>query len=81
MDDRALLQRINELDTEEQGLYRQAEAEHGLNEDEKARLRGIEALLDQLWDLMRQRRARREFGQNPDGAKLRDATIVERYEA
>jgi len=75
------LQRINELDTEEQGLYRQAEAEYGLNEDEKARLRGIEVLLDQLWDLMRQRRARREFGQNPDGAKLRDATIVERDEA
>ena len=81
MDDRALLQRIGELDSQEQELYRRAEAEHGLDDDERARLSGIEVLLDQCWDLLRQRRARREFGLDPDGAKLRDATTVERYEA
>jgi len=81
MDDRDLLQRISELDGEEQGLYQRAEQEHGLDEDEKARLRGIEVLLDQCWDLLRQRRARREFGLDPNDAKLRDATTGERYEA
>jgi hypothetical protein len=81
MDDRTLLERISELTRDEQNLYQQAEQEHGLDEDEKARLRGLEVLLDQCWDLLRQRRARREFGQDPDDAKLRDATTVERYEA
>jgi hypothetical protein len=36
-------------------------------------------LLDQCWDLLRQRRARREFGENPDDAKERDVGTVERY--
>jgi hypothetical protein len=81
MDDQSILHRISQLTGEEQQLYRRAEDEHGLDEDEKARLRGIEVLLDQAWDLLRQRRAKREFGQDPDDAKLRDATTVERYEA
>ena len=81
MDEREILQRIGHLVDDEHALYRQSEAEHGLNDDEVARLRGLEVLLDQCWDLLRQRRARREFGRDPDGAKLRDATTVERYEA
>jgi len=36
-------------------------------------------MLDQLWDLLRQRRGREEFGQNPDEAKARDAETVEKY--
>jgi hypothetical protein len=44
-------------------------------------LRGLEVLLDQCWDLLRQRRARREFGLDPDDAELRNASTVERYEA
>jgi hypothetical protein len=81
MDDREVLQRIGQLTAEEQRLYQRGEAEHGMNEDEVARLHGLEVLLDQCWDLLRQRRAKREFGLDPDDAKLRDATTVERYEA
>jgi hypothetical protein len=81
MDDRDILQRISALTDEERDLYRRAEEEHGLDDEERARLRGIEVLLDQAWDLLRQRRARREFGLDPDEATLRDATTVERYEA
>jgi len=81
MDDHEILQRIGQLSDEERGLYERAEDEHGLDENEVARLRGLEVLLDQCWDLLRQRRARREFGFNPDDAKVRDATTVERYEA
>jgi hypothetical protein len=50
-------------------------------DDRLARLRQVEEALDQCWDLLRQRRARRESGLDPDAAKLRDATTVERYEA
>ena len=81
MDDREILQRIGQLADEEHYLYQRAEEEHGLNEDEVARLRGLEVLLDQCWDLLRQRRARREFGLDPDDAELRNASTVERYEA
>jgi hypothetical protein len=81
MDDREILQRIGKLVEDEHGLYQRAEAEHGLNEDEVARLRGLEVMLDRCWDLLRQRRAQREFGRDPDAARLRDATTVERYEA
>ena len=81
MDDHELVQRIGQLTDEEQHLYQRAEQEHGLTDDESAHLRGLEILLDQCWDLLRQRRARREFGLNTDAASLRDATTVERYEA
>src|SRR5438067_3989772 len=81
MDDREILQRIGQLADEEHQLYQRAEAEHGLSEDEMARRRGLEVLLDQCWDLLRQRRARREFGLDPDAAQPRDATTVERYTA
>ena len=42
-------------------------------------LRDVEVQLDQCWDLLRQRRARREFGRNPDDAAVRDAGTVEGY--
>ena len=81
MDDLELLQHITALTDEERRLYHRAEEQPGLTEDEQARLRGLEVRLDQCWDLLRQRQARREFGRDPDGATLRDATTVERYEA
>jgi hypothetical protein len=81
VDDREVLRQIGKLADEEQHLYQRGEEEHGLTEDERAHLRGLEVLLDQCWDLLRQRRARREFGLDPDGATIRDATTVERYEA
>src|SRR5205807_7405501 len=80
MDDPQILQRIGQLVDEEHALYERGEAEHGLSADEDARLHGLEVALDQCWDLLQQRRARREFGLNPDRAKVRDATTVERYD-
>jgi Protein of unknown function (DUF2630) len=51
-----------------------------LTEEQHARMRVIQVHLDQCWDLLRQRRARREFGLNPDEAKERPADIVEHYQ-
>ena len=47
--------------------------------DEQTRLRALEVELDQCWDLLRQRRAKREFGENPADAQVRDAGTVENY--
>jgi len=73
MDDAALIQRINQLVAEEESL--QETPNHDVD-----RLRNLEVMLDQCWDLLRQRRARREFGLDPDGASPRDPTTVENYE-
>ncbi len=51
-----------------------------LSEEQHARLREVEVSLDQCWDLLRQRRAHREFGQNPDEATVRPAVVVEHYQ-
>ena len=47
--------------------------------EEHERLRRVEVELDQCWDLLRQRRAKREFGEDPDEAQVRDAKTVEGY--
>ena len=73
MDDAALIQRINQLVAEEETL--QESPDHDVD-----RLRNLEVTLDQCWDLLRQRRARREFGLDPDGASPRDPSTVENYE-
>ena len=78
MDDEDLIGRIHELVEEEHRLEHSAEG-HGLSSDDAARLRELEVQLDQCWDLMRQRRARRSAGLDPQGAHARDATVVERY--
>ena len=61
---------------EEERLY----AKNGLTEEDQARLGEVKVALDQCWDLLRQRRALREFGEDPDKAKVRPAKIVENYE-
>ena len=71
--------RIAELVAEEQELYARV-GEGGLNANEHNRLESVKVSLDQCWDLLRQRRALRESGQDPDAAKVRDPEIVERYE-
>ncbi len=81
MEDRDVLQHIGRLVDEEHALLGKSERERGLSDAEHARLRELEVSLDQCWDLLRQRRARREFGQDPDAAKPRDPSIVERYTA
>ena len=79
MDDQDLISRIHELVEEEHHLEGSA-AGHGLTSDEATRLRDVEVQLDQCWDLLRQRRARRSAGLDPDTAHARDPNIVERYE-
>ena len=72
-------QRIQKLIDEEHGLRSQlTDGEISVSEEHE-RLRRVEVELDQCWDLLRQRRARREFGENPDEARVRDARIVEGY--
>jgi hypothetical protein len=78
MDDKEVLGRINELAREEHELF-ERESHGKVTDADRARLRRLEVTLDQCWDLLRQRDARREFGQDPDGAKVRPASVVERY--
>ena len=79
-DDNPLFSRIDELVAEEHEL-RTKHASGKINDtDEHARLRALEVELDQCWDLLRQRRARREFGSDPDAAEARPPEVVERYE-
>jgi len=78
MDDAQILQQIEKLVDEERELRDQAKSE--LADEKRARLESLEVALDQCWDLLRQRRALREFAENPERAPTRDATTVERYE-
>jgi len=78
MDDSEILHRITSLVNEEHELMSLSE-EGVLDDEQRARIKLIEVSLDQCWDLLRQRRARREFGMNPDEAKVRDESIVENY--
>jgi Protein of unknown function (DUF2630) len=78
MDDRQVLDRIGDLVEEEHALERQAGGE-GLDEAQQARLHEVEVALDQCWDLLRQRRARRDAGQDPDSATVRPGNTVEGY--
>jgi hypothetical protein len=78
MDDAELVKRIDELAAEEHRLER-SHAGGGLSPDELGRLRAIETSLDQCWDLLRQRRARRNAGEDPDAAAARSAEVVEDY--
>ena len=73
--DESLLGEIEDLMHEEQHVYGQKE----LSDHDQIRLEKIQVELDQCWDLLRQRRARREFGQDPDEATVRPASVVERY--
>jgi hypothetical protein len=74
--DESLFRKIESLVHEEQRLYGKSE----LADHDQTRIEAIKVELDQCWDLLRQREARREFGQDPDQAKLRPAPVVERYE-
>jgi hypothetical protein len=74
MNDQTLLAHISALIDEEHRLRAGSAA------PDTQRLKQLEEQLDQCWDLLRQRRARREFGQDPDSAAPRDIGTVERYE-
>jgi hypothetical protein len=74
--DKSVLNHIDRLVKEEERLYGRSE----LTNDDRERLGQLKVELDQCWDLLRQRRALREFGDDPDKAKVRPAKIVENYE-
>jgi hypothetical protein len=78
MEDVDILRHIGDLANEERALE-ESHVGKGLSEDETSRLHAIEVALDQCWDLLRQRRARREFGQDPNAAKERPESVVEHY--
>jgi hypothetical protein len=74
--DQPVLGHIERLVAEEHRLYSQ-----GTNtEEDVARLKNIQVELDQCWDLLRQRRALREFGEDPAAARVRPPDVVENYE-
>jgi hypothetical protein len=73
--DQTVLAHIEQLVAEEKKLY----AQGAVSDAEKARLDKINVELDRCWDLLRRRRALREFGRNPDEADVRPAKTVENY--
>jgi hypothetical protein len=74
--DRPVLKHIEQLVKEEQRLRN----EKSLPPTDHERLDALQVELDQCWDLLRQRRALREFGESPDHARVRPKDIVENYE-
>jgi len=82
MSDESIAARIERLVAEEHDLRSREQTDSADTDalgDEKARLRSVEVELDRCWDLLRQRRALREAGADPEQAKARDADTVERY--
>jgi len=73
--DKTVLEHIQHLVAEEKKLY----AQGTMSDAERDQLAKINVELDQCWDLLRQRRALRDFGRNPDEAEVRSAAIVENY--
>jgi hypothetical protein len=79
MDDASIHETIEQLVAEEHELW-QRESDGVAIDADRERLKKVGVSLDQCWDLLRQRRARREAGLNPDDAETRPADVVERYE-
>ena len=77
--DRDILEQVNELVAEEKKLRAQLQHREIDETEEHARLRALEVQLDQCWDLLRQRRALRETGPDPDQATARPGDQVEGY--
>jgi hypothetical protein len=78
MDDQEVIDRINQLANEEHELFGK-ESRGEASASDQQRLQRLEVSLDQCWDLLHQRRARRAAGFDPDEASVRDETTVERY--
>ena len=79
MDDSSVQGKIEQLVEEEQSLLRSRQGK-GPDDEEHRRLEEVRVELDRCWDLLRQRRAHEEFGQDPDQASVRDAGTVEGYQ-
>lgn len=79
MSDQGIYQHIDELVAQERTLREKLAKGEITVSEENERLSAIETELDRVWDLLRQRRARSEFGENPDEARERPASTVENY--
>lgn len=77
MRENEILDLIKKMTEEEQRLYSKG---NEITDEERSTLDSLRVQLDQYWDLLRQRRARKEFGDDPDKAKLRGPGTVENYE-
>ena len=77
-DDADLIARINDLAGEEHELF-QREGRGEATDHDRERLAELQVTLDQCWDLLHQRRARRAAGEDPDQASVRDERTVEGY--
>jgi hypothetical protein len=78
MDDQDVITRINQLADEEHTLF-QKESRGEASDQDRERLKDLGVSLDQCWDLLHQRRARRSAGMDPDEASVRDEGTVEGY--
>ncbi len=78
MNDSRIHQHIEDLVAEEHRLYDRAD-DAPLTAEERERLEALNVQLDRYYDLLRQRRAKREFGENPDRAHMRSGRTVEEY--
>jgi hypothetical protein len=78
MDDQNVIDRINQLASEEHQLF-QKESRGEASDEDRERLKDLGVSLDQLWDLLHQRRARRAAGMDPEEATERDERTVEGY--
>ena len=76
MTDREIMDKIKDLLEKEHNLY----SKDGLSSKERKEAEKVQVDLDRYWDLLRQRRALKEFGDNPDKADLRGSDTVENYE-
>jgi len=79
MDDKDILTSIDDLMQTEHDLRARLAAGQLTSDEEHQQLRATEEQLDQCWDLLRQRRARREFGEDPGGSAARPVSEVEEY--
>jgi Protein of unknown function (DUF2630) len=82
MSDESIAGRIERLVAEEHYLRGREQSDSGdldALDSDRDRLRAVEVELDRCWDLLRQRRALRDAGADPDEAEARDAETVERY--
>ena len=78
MNDAEIRDHIESLVAEEHRLLEHGESGK-LTAEDRERLEAISVRLDQYWDLLRQRRARRGAGQDPDAAHMRSEDVVEHY--
>lgn len=77
--DRGIHDQITALVEQEHELRSRLEAHEIAPDEEREQLRALEVQLDQAWDLLRQRQAKRDAGEDPDSAQVRPAGEVEGY--